>query len=116
MASCATSARDWPRVAVACGDVRNFVSHDAGEFGFFRSAKNEPAIDVEKASGRANGVHFIGVDDLNGEGDAGVGIADKILTDAIDLLDHDWIIVNQFGGALDFLGIVLADGDVRSSE
>ena len=81
--------------AVTRGDVRNFVSHNAGEFSFFGRAKDQAAVDIEKTAGKGEGVDFIGVDDFNGEGNAGVGIANEILADAVDVFDDDGV-VDQF--------------------
>ena len=74
------------------GDVRNFVSHNAGELGLFGGAKDQAAINIEKSAGKSEGVDLIGVDDFDGEGNTGVGIADEILADAVDVFDDDGVI------------------------
>ena len=86
------------------------MGHDAGKFGFFLGAEDQAAIDVEEAAGESESVHFIGVDHFNSEGYFCVGIANKVLTDAIDVFGDDGV-VNHFGGAFDFLGERLAEGD-----
>jgi hypothetical protein len=95
---------------VARGDVRDFVGHDAGEFGLFLGAEDQAAVDVEKASGEGEGVDFVGVDDLDGEGHAGVGVADEVLADTVDVFGDDGVI-DELGGPLDFLGELLAEAD-----
>ena len=37
---------------VVGGDVRDFVSHDAGEFGFFVAGGDQAGVDVEVAAGK----------------------------------------------------------------
>nr|QST87845.1 hypothetical protein [uncultured organism] len=96
--------------AVAGGDVRDFVGHNAGEFRLFLGAENQAAIDVEKAARESESVDFVGVDDLDGKGHAGIGVADEILADAIDVFGDDGV-VNELGGTLDFLGKPLPQGD-----
>ncbi len=96
--------------AVARGDVGDFVGHDAGEFRLFIGAKNQAAVDVEKSARKREGVDFVGVNDLDGEGNFCVGIAHEILADAIDVFGDDGV-VDKFGGAFDFLGELLAETD-----
>ena len=86
------------------------MGHDAGKLGFFLGAEDQAAIDVEEAAGKSESVHFIGVDHLDREGYFCVGVANKVLADAIDVFGDDGV-VNHFGGALDFLGEMLAEGD-----
>jgi hypothetical protein len=90
--------------------VGGLVGHDAGEFGLFLGAKDQAAVDIEKAAGEGEGVDFVGVDDLDGEGHAGIGIADEVLAHAIDVFSDDGI-VNHLGRAFDFLSELLAEGD-----
>jgi hypothetical protein len=77
---------------VARGDVRNFVGHDAGEFGLFLGAKDQAAVNIEKAAGEGEGVDFVRVNDLDGEGHARIGVADKVLADAVDVFGDDGIV------------------------
>src|SRR5208282_2800376 len=90
--------------------MRDFVGHDAGEFGFFLGAQNEAAVDVKEATGKSESVHFVGVDDLDSEGNFCVGVADEILAYAVDVFSDDGII-DELGGTLDFLGELLAEAD-----
>ncbi len=96
--------------AVARGDVRNFVGHHAGEFGFFLRAEDQAAVDIEKSTRQCEGVDFVGIDHFDGEGHARIGIAHQVLPHAVHVFgDHR--VIDQLGGALDFLRESLAEGD-----
>jgi len=86
------------------------MSHDAGEFRLFLGAQNQTAVDVEKSAGKREGVDFIRVDDLDGEGNSRVGIANQVLANAIDVFGDDGI-VYQFRRTFDFLGQRFAEAD-----
>ncbi len=90
--------------------MRDFVGHDAGEFGLFLGAEDQAAVDVEEAAGEGEGVDLVGVDHLDGEGHAGVGVADEVLADTVDVFGDDGVI-NELGGLLDFLGELLAEAN-----
>ncbi len=96
--------------AVTRSNVGDLVGHHAGEFGLFLGAQNEAAVYVEKPAGKGEGVDFIGIDYLDCEGHARIGIADQILADAVHVFRDDGII-DKFGGALDFLGERFAEGN-----
>ena len=81
--------------AVAGADVGDFVGHHAGQFRLFLRAQNQSAVDVEKAAGQREGVHFVGINHLDGEGNFRIGVADQILPNAIHVFGDDWI-VDQF--------------------
>src|SRR6266566_4368551 len=96
--------------AVARGHVGNLVGHHAGKLGLFLCAEDQAAVHIEEAAGEREGVDFVGINNLDGEGNARVRIAHQVLADAVDVFgDHG--IVNQLRGALDFLGQLLAQGD-----
>ncbi len=50
------------------------------------------------------------IDDFDGEGNARIGIAHQVLANAIDVF-RNYGVVNQLGGALNFLSQLLAEGD-----
>jgi len=72
--------------------VRDFVGHHSGELGFFLRAENQPAVDVEKAAGKGEGIHFVRVDYLYGEGHTRVGIANQILPNAVYVFGDDRVV------------------------
>ena len=53
--------------AVAGGDVRDLVRHHARQFRFVVGFQDQPGVDEEEAAGKREGVHFFGVDHLDGE-------------------------------------------------
>src|SRR6266550_132624 len=89
--------------AVTGGHVGNLVGHNAGKLRLFHSVQDQAAVHVEEAAGQCEGVDFVGIDHLDGEGNSRIGIANQVLTNAVDVFGDHWI-VNEFRGALDFLG------------
>ena len=69
--------------------MRDLVRHHAGEFGFVVGRENQSAVDVEESAGQREGVDFIVIEDLDGEGHARVGVAHQVLTNAIDVFVDD---------------------------
>ena len=57
---------------VVRSDVADLVRHYAGQFCFFVSGEDGPAIHVEETAGEGHGVDRIVVDDLDGERNLGV--------------------------------------------
>ncbi len=88
----------------------NLVSHDARELRLFLSAEDQAAVHIKKAAGQRESVDFVGIDDFDGEGNARIGIAHQVLANAIDVFRNDGV-VNELGGALNFLSQLLAEGD-----
>ena len=68
------------------------MGHDAGEFGLFGGAQDQAAVHIEKPARKSESVHFVRVNHLDGEWDAGIGIANQVLPNAVDVLDYNWII------------------------
>src|SRR5690349_2494385 len=86
---------------VAGGNVGDLMGHHGGEFGFIIGGENQCAVHVEKSAGKAVGAgNIAGVDDLDGEGNFGVGIADDLLSEAVDVGVHG-IVVDHLGGAIE---------------
>ena len=73
---------------MAGGHVRDLVRHHRRQLRFVVSGENESAVHIEEPSRQREGVHFVGVEDLNGERYAGIGISDEALADTIDVLSH----------------------------
>jgi len=70
--------------AVAGGDVRISWAITPASSDSSWARRIRAAIDVEEAAGQSERVDFIGIDDLDGEGNARVGVAHEILADAIE--------------------------------
>ncbi len=86
------------------------MGHHAGKLGLFLCAEDQAAVYIEETAGEREGVDFVRINNLDGEGNARVRIAHQVLADAVDVFgDHG--IVNQLRGTLDFLGQLLAQGD-----
>src|SRR5690348_11496067 len=86
---------------VAGGNVGDLVGHHGGEFGFIIGGENQGAVHIQKSAGKAVGAgNIAGVDDLGGEGNFGVGIADDLLSEAVDVGVHG-IVVDHLGGAIE---------------
>jgi len=96
--------------AVPCGDVRNFVGHDAGEFRFRVGLQHEARVDEEESAGKREGVDFFGIQHLDGKRHFGIRVPDEILPHAVDVFGDDWV-VDDLGLALHFLRQLLAECD-----
>ena len=96
--------------AVAGGDVRDFMRHDAGQFGFGFGLQHQPGVHEEEAAGQGERVDFFGIQHLDGEGNLGVGVPHQILADAVDVFGNDRI-VDDLGLALHFLRQLFAECD-----
>ena len=92
-------------------DVRNFVRHHAGQFGFVVGSENQTAVDVEESAGKRERVDFVGFDDFDREWNLRVGVPDEILADAVDVF-VDRRIVDQLDLAFDFRGQLAAHRDL----
>ena len=97
--------------AVARGHVGDFVRHHAGQFGFGLGLQDQAGVHEEEAARQREGVHFLGIQHLDGEGNLGVGVADQVLPDAVDVLGDDRV-VDDLGLALHFLRQLLAESDL----
>ena len=96
---------------MAGGDVRDFMRHHARQLSFVIGGQNQPRVDVEKSARQREGVDLVGVDDLDGEGHLGIGVAHQVLADAVHIL-RDHRIGNQFRGVLNLLRILPAHGNL----
>src|SRR5260370_33165531 len=96
--------------AVPRAHMSNLVGHDSRKLGLFVCAQNQATVHIEEAAGQREGVDFVRIDYLYGEGNPRIGIADEVLADAINIFGDDRV-VDQLGRALDFLGRLLAKGD-----
>ena len=67
----------------------NLVGHHAGQFRFRLRGQEQPGVDKAETAGQRKGIDVIGINDLNRERDLGIGIANQVLTDAVDKLAHD---------------------------
>ena len=87
--------------------VRDLVRHDPSEFGFVISRQDQSAVHVEETAGQRKGIHFVGVENLDGERHPRIGVAHQVLADAIDVLVDDGI-SDQPRALLDFVGQLVA--------
>ncbi len=92
-------------------DVRDLVCHHAGQLGFFVGRQNQPGIYVEESTRQSERIHFVGIDDLDGERYLGVGIPYQVLSDAVDVL-RDHRILHHLYARLDLLGVLLAHANL----
>ena len=94
---------------VAGGNVGDLVGHHGGEFGFIIGGENQCAVHIQKSAGKAVGAgNIAGVDDLDREGNLRIGIADDLLSKAVDVGVYG-IVVNDLGGAVESGGDVAAE-------
>src|SRR5258708_32722480 len=96
---------------VTGGDVGDFVGHDAGQFRFFVGGQNQAGIYIEEPAGQREGVDLVGIDDLDGKGHFGVGIAHQVLPDAVYVFVDDRVL-NQLYGLFNLHGILLAHANL----
>src|SRR5271163_5024664 len=96
--------------AVACRNVRNLMRHHARQFSLFIGRQNQAGVYIEKATGQRERVHFIGIDDLDGKRNLGIGIAHQILSDAVHVF-RDHRVLHQLHRALDLHGVLFAHSD-----
>src|SRR5207302_1759819 len=88
--------------------MADFVGHDGGELGLVIGRQNQSAVDVEKASGKAVGAGNVSrVDDFDGERNFGVGVANDLLSEAVDVV-IDRLVVDDLGGTIKAGGEVAA--------
>ena len=92
-------------------DVGDLMCHHARELGFLVGCQNQPRIHIEEPTGQREGVHFIGIDDLDGERHLRVGVAHQVLPDSVHILiDHR--VLNHLGAGFHHLGVFLAHTDL----
>jgi hypothetical protein len=58
------------------------VGHDARELRLLLRAKNQPAVYIKESPRQREGIDLVGIDHLDREGHAGIGIPHEILFDA----------------------------------
>ena len=73
---------------MAGADVRNLVRHHAGQFRFVVGGKYQARVHKEEAAGKRKRIDLIGVDDLDNERDLGIGVTNKVLSDAVHILGN----------------------------
>src|SRR5215469_3111475 len=76
------SARHLTR-RVTGSNMGDLVRHNTGKFGLFVSSQDQSRVYVEESAGQGESIDFVRVDNLDGERDLGIGVADQVLTDAI---------------------------------
>ena len=72
-------------------DVRNLMRHHSSQLGFIVGGQNQSTVHVEETARQRKGVHLFGIEHLNREGHARVGVAHQILADAIDVFGDNRI-------------------------
>ena len=87
------------------------MRHHAGQFGFGIGLQDQAGVHEEESAGQREGVHFFGIEHLDGERNLGVGVADQVLAHAVDVFGDDRI-VDDLGLALHFLRQLLAERDL----
>ena len=88
-------------------NVRNLVRHHTGQFGFFVGFQQHAGVHEEKSARQGEGVHFIGIDNFDSEGNLGVGVTHQVLAEPVHVLANRRI-VQQLGLPPHFLGKLLA--------
>src|SRR5439155_21465880 len=78
---------------------------------FVIGSENQAAVDVEESAGKSECVDFVGIDDLDGEWHLRIGIANEVLSDAVDVLVYGRII-DEFDLPLDFSSHLPAHSDL----
>ncbi len=89
----------------------DLMGHHARQFGLVISGQDQPGVDVEESSGKGHGVDFVGVHDLDGEGDFGVRVANQVLANTVDVL-VDYRVLDHLQVPLNLLRVGPSDLDV----
>ena len=84
-------------------NMRDFVRHHAGEFGFAVDRQDQSTIHVQVAAGKSKNSGVLRIDDLNGEGQLRVGVASELLAQAVYIIG-DAGIGNELGVPVNALG------------
>ena len=89
----------------------DFVGHDAGKLVLFTRGLEQPAVNVQEAPRKREGVDLRSVDHFDGERHLQIGVARHVLGYSIDVfVDHR---VGDELGLMIYLGRILpADGDL----
>jgi len=90
--------------------VRDLVGHHAGQFGLFVRCKDQSAINVKKASRQGESVDLVRVDDFDRERHLGVGVANQVLPNPVDVFVDDRVL-HHAGGLFHHHGVLLAHLD-----
>ena len=90
--------------------MRDFVRHDSGELGFIVSGEDEAGIHIKESTGKREGIDLVRFDNLDGEGNLRIRVANDVLSDAIDVF-ADRGVVEQFDLPLDFCSELPAHPD-----
>ena len=90
--------------------MRYFVPHDTSQFRFGLCLQDEAGVDEKEATGQCKGIHLFAIQHLDGEWHLGVGVANKVLPDAIHIFGNGRV-GNNFRLAFDFLGQLFAQSD-----
>ncbi len=95
---------------MACGNVSNLVRHHTGQLRFRFGLQNQPGVHIEETARKSHGVYVFAVQNLNGDRNLDVGIADQILANAVHVFRNDWII-DDASLPFQFLGNLFTKGD-----
>jgi hypothetical protein len=88
--------------AMARGNVRDLVGHNARQLCFGVSFKNEARIDEKESAWKRERVHVLGVDHFDGERNLSIRISHQILADPVHVFGDHWI-VDDLGLTFDLL-------------
>ena len=99
-------ARHVPR-----GHVGDFVGQNARKLVLFVGDLDQPGVDENEAARQGESIRRIVVDDLEFEGETGVGVPHQVLSHPVHILRDDRV-VQQFRLARHFLGELFSEGDL----
>ncbi len=86
------------------------MGHHPGQFRLVVRRQDQALVDVEKPAGEGEGVHLVGVNDLDVEGDLGVGVLDDVLSEPVHVFVDDRVF-HQPGGLLELARHLFAQFD-----
>ena len=87
------------------------MGHHTGQFRFLIGVQNQAGVDVEEAARQRHGVDLVRINDLDGEGNLGVGVLYEVLADAVHVFNHHRI-GNELCALFDLRGVHLAHLDL----
>ncbi len=66
----------------------NLVGHHASQLRFCICGSDQTSIDIKEAPRESEGIDFVGVHDLDGEGYLGIGVSNEILANPVHIFVH----------------------------